>query len=65
MDSEKIVERKPYCCVIGCENDARWEIQHGINPDDYTHACDHHISDLLTDAYEHRIIRLNWEESDV
>ena len=47
-----------YCCKIGCDKPAEVIIWYGNNPDDYTESCLSHIGDLLTDATEHRLYRI-------
>jgi hypothetical protein len=41
------MNRKPWCCVEGCDNDATWQIWHGDGPDDNTQVCDQHLLELL------------------
>jgi len=48
---------KEQCCQIDCKKDAEWEIYADSVPD--TVACTEHVGELLTDAVEHRIFRLN------
>lgn len=48
---------KEICCQIDCKKDGEWEIYADNVPD--TVACTEHIGELLTDAVEHRIFRLN------
>jgi hypothetical protein len=50
---------KMHCCKIGCSEAAEYEIWNGPQSDDYIHSCLAHIPDLMTDAAEHRIIRLS------
>lgn len=44
----------PQCCFIEsgkeCENPALCMIVDGPAPDDYTHACQHHVKDLISDT---------------
>lgn len=51
------------CCYIGCEEMANWVIYHGDypGPDDYTHSCNEHIPDMLTDEKWHSLV---WVEAD-
>jgi len=49
-------DKKEHCCQIGCEKEAEWEIYADGVPD--TTACTEHVGELLTDANEHRIFRL-------
>jgi hypothetical protein len=44
--------------VKGCPNKPEWQIWHGETSDDNTVACTEHVGQLLTDALEHRIYRL-------
>ena len=48
----------PYCCKLGCEKDAEFEITHGPRHEDYTHSCLEHIPDLMTNAPRHEIVAL-------
>lgn len=41
---------EPYCCVIGCEEPADFEIRDGDGPDDFTHACTGHVGELCSDG---------------
>lgn len=50
-------ERK--CCALGCGLQARWLIEYGDTPDDFTDSCTLHIGELLTDKPEHRIYPLS------
>lgn len=52
-------ERKPHCCLEGCDAAADVEIRHGDAPHDYTHSCTKHIGDLLTDEYQHTLTWLH------
>src|SRR5260370_38633866 len=53
------VMSEPYCWKIGCGEPAEYEIWNGPRSDDYVHSCLVHIPDLMTDATEHRIVRLS------
>lgn len=46
-----------FCCVIGCNADAEWEIWDGESPyfDHFTHACTDHVGALLSDTREHHV----------
>ena len=55
MNNETI--EKEHCCQIDCNEDAEWEIYAEGVPD--TAACTAHVGELLTDAKEHRIFRIN------
>ncbi len=50
---------KRFCCKIGCDKDAEWQIYYGegISPDDSTgcDSCSDHLGELLTDAPVHYI----------
>jgi len=48
---------KGHCCQINCKEEAEWEIYAKGVPD--TASCTKHIGELLTDAVEHRIFRIN------
>lgn len=43
---------KPFCCKIGCENDATWQIWYGKTTDDFTESCNDHIGELASDVNE-------------
>ncbi len=47
-------EKKPWCCVIGCEVEATTVVSESASDatvDDYTHACDAHVN-VLGESYE-------------
>jgi len=48
---------KGHCCQINCNEEAEWEIYAKGVPD--TASCTKHIGELLTDAVEHRIFRID------
>lgn len=58
MSNETPKAGEPYCCKIGCDQKADYEIRHGERIDDYTHACLAHIPDLMTDAPRHYIDKI-------
>lgn len=37
----------PYCCLVGCISEARWEVRHGTGIEEYTHSCTKHISEFI------------------
>lgn len=39
-----------WCCVIGCGENATWDLTTGAGPDDSTQSCDSHVAELLGDA---------------
>ena len=43
---------------VSCQNKPEWEIWHDSTPDGYTLACTDHVGALLTDAKEHRVLRI-------
>ena len=49
---------KRYCCRMGCDKPAEWQIWHGDTPDDYTESCTECIGQMLTDAHEHTILSI-------
>ena len=54
------MHKKPFCCKIGCEKDAEYQIIFGHTTDDYTESCLEHIPDLMTDAVEHTVVKAPW-----
>ena len=36
--------------MIGCGKKAKWEINYGPSPDDFTHACEKHVGELLEEG---------------
>lgn len=57
-----MADLKLKCCVPSCEALADYEIREvlpkPIDPIDYTHSCLAHVSDLLTDAIVHEVVKL-------
>ena len=48
------MSKKPWCCVIGCEADAEWDIYgETYSLDDYTQACTEHVGEMLLDGWNH------------
>ena len=58
LNSRKDRAMERLCCELVCKNPATHIILHGASPDDYTEACIDHISDLMTDADRHEIIKI-------
>lgn len=47
----------PYCCVMGCEKEAKKLVIHDSTPDGFTHACgDEHAKALIPVDYSCFII---------
>ena len=46
------------CCELNCGKQAEWQLFDGPGYEDYTEACTEHVGDLLGDALEHRIYRI-------
>jgi hypothetical protein len=46
------------CCQIDCVKEAEYEIVWGDKPDEFTHSCSEHLSEMLTDARLHTIVKL-------
>lgn len=50
---------RPHCCFANCPTIASWKITHQpYGLEDYTHACTSHVGEVLTDATEHKIYRI-------
>ena len=64
-------ELRLVCCYLdnetweSCDATATYEIIHGRSPDDYTHTCNEHIFEMLTDASHHELITLPEQEKEI
>lgn len=41
---------KPFCCKIGCQKEAEWDIEQEKGTDLPTQACTDHVGELLMDG---------------
>lgn len=60
MNKQSNTEKRPFCCHIPCDKNAEWVIMYTpFKFDEYTHSCSEHLGDMMTDAHEHRIYRVD------
>lgn len=55
---------KAKCCDVSCAEPAVWEIRDGDGPDDYVHACQRHVGDLLTYGAVNQVYLIEGVESE-